>query len=391
MNFTEITETLPKELIESLLEEIIALNKQLNRSIVVLDDDPTGTQTVYDLPVLTTWDVSAIEAEFNNETPVFYILTNSRSLVEEKAVELANEIKSNLEIASQKSGRNYQVISRGDSTLRGHFPKEIYPLNDGHSITILAPAFFEGGRYTLNDIHYVKENGELIPASETPFAKDHSFGYKNSNLQDWIIEKSKGEINKDKINSISLQRIREGGKEMVYEQVTNFNSGDYVVINAFSYKDLEVLAWAILKAELNGKKFIFRTAASIVKTLAGLATKPLLDKKSLNLQPNGGNLVIFGSYVPKSSAQLGYLKNSKQFTFLEVDVQTILSLKSENYLQEVIGKCNQFLKENKTLIVHTSRKLVTGKDESESLNIGNLISEFLVRIVMNITEKPRYV
>ncbi|WP_020530465.1 four-carbon acid sugar kinase family protein [Flexithrix dorotheae] len=391
MNFTELTEILPKASSKNLLHEINVLNSQLNRSIVVLDDDPTGTQTVYDLPVLTTWEVSAIEAEFVNETPVFYILTNSRSLVEAKAVDLAKEIKQNLNRASQITGRKYQVISRGDSTLRGHFPKEVYPFKDGKSITILAPAFFEGGRYTINDIHYVRENEELIPAAETPFAKDKAFGYSNSNLQKWIVEKSKGEIPLEKIKSISIQDIREGGKENVFRKLSTFNSGDYVVVNAFSYKDLEVVVLGLLNAEMEGKKFVFRTAASIVKVFAGLETKPLLNKKSLNIGNTGGNLIIFGSYVPKSTAQLGFLKNDKQFTFLEIDVPTVLAPENGNYLQEVIGKCNLFLKENKTVIVHTSRELVAGKDESESLNIGNRISEFLVQIVRNLSEKPRYV
>ncbi|MFK7936441.1 MAG: hypothetical protein AB8G22_23200, partial [Saprospiraceae bacterium] len=40
------------------LSKIQQLRKDRIDTIIVLDDDPTGTQTVYDLPVLTNWDVA---------------------------------------------------------------------------------------------------------------------------------------------------------------------------------------------------------------------------------------------------------------------------------------------------------------------------------------------
>ena len=42
---------------------------------------------------------------------------------------------------------------------------------------ILCPFFLEGGRVTIDNVHYVKEGNILIPAGMTEFAKDQSFGY----------------------------------------------------------------------------------------------------------------------------------------------------------------------------------------------------------------------
>ncbi|HET9348822.1 MAG TPA: four-carbon acid sugar kinase family protein, partial [Arthrobacter sp.] len=55
------------------------------RILVVLDDDPTGTQSVADLPVLTRWDVADFTWAFNHRIngrrqDAVYVLTNTRSL-----------------------------------------------------------------------------------------------------------------------------------------------------------------------------------------------------------------------------------------------------------------------------------------------------------------------
>ena len=90
-------------------------------------------------------------------------------------------------------GIDFVVVSRSDSTLRGHFPAETDALGrtlaSGGNQTppvLLVPYFEAGGRYTVNDVHYVAEGEELVPAAETPFARDAAFGYRNSNLRAWV-------------------------------------------------------------------------------------------------------------------------------------------------------------------------------------------------------------
>ncbi len=208
----EILSSLPPVWPDDLLPAIRRKNAQRPVSIVVLDDDPTGTQTVHDVPVLTNWKLQAIIDEFERRTPLFYLLTNSRSLPTTRAVDLALEVGANILKASRKTHRAFEIISRSDSTLRGHFPAEVDVLADvlemQQAVCVIIPFFQEGGRYTINDIHYVREGEQLIPAAETAFAKDVVFGYRNSDLKRWVEEKTQGRISATSVQSFSLKEIR---------------------------------------------------------------------------------------------------------------------------------------------------------------------------------------
>ncbi|MFY7951894.1 MAG: four-carbon acid sugar kinase family protein, partial [Armatimonadaceae bacterium] len=91
----------------------------------VLDDDPTGTQSVHGVPVLTRWDTDALENELRDPSPACFLLTNSRALPEAEAVRIARETGEMLARASSNTGIPFTVVSRSDSTLRGHFPAEV--------------------------------------------------------------------------------------------------------------------------------------------------------------------------------------------------------------------------------------------------------------------------
>src|SRR5437868_4747263 len=87
--------------ISTIREEFLKSEK----TIVVLDDDPTGTQTCYDVTVLTSWKVPQIADELVKKPGILFILTNSRSLPEHDAIQLAKEIGHNLKEAGKKSDR----------------------------------------------------------------------------------------------------------------------------------------------------------------------------------------------------------------------------------------------------------------------------------------------
>ena len=209
---SNILENLPVEDTTDYRSQNKILFNQLNKTSIVIDDDPTGNQTVYDIPLLTAWDVNTLIAEFKKETPIFFLLTNSRSLTAEKSSEIYSEIAKNITKASNLTKRDFSIISRSDSTLRGHFPSEINAIkqegNLDESITVFIPVMFEGGRVTVNDIHYLLENENLIPINETAFAQDRSFGYSKANLKEWIEEKSNKNIRVSDIYSVSIEEIR---------------------------------------------------------------------------------------------------------------------------------------------------------------------------------------
>ena len=89
LQIAELLSNRPSEVDTDLRNQLADAKKTQLDTIIVLDDDPTGTQTVHDIPVLTQWDVSSIQKEFAQGTPLFYILTNSRSLTEKAASDLA--------------------------------------------------------------------------------------------------------------------------------------------------------------------------------------------------------------------------------------------------------------------------------------------------------------
>ncbi|MEZ4660737.1 MAG: four-carbon acid sugar kinase family protein [Caldilineaceae bacterium] len=311
LNKQQTLQQLPAEWPDSLLPHIQQRIAAGGRKLVVLDDDPTGTQTVYDIPVLTEWSVDVLAAELTNELPAFYILTNSRSLPLADAQALNREIGQNLLTAGQRAGRAFAVVSRSDSTLRGHYPGEVdalaAALGQDVDATLIIPFFLEGGRLTINDVHYVAEGDELIPAAETPFAKDAAFGYTASNLRDWVVEKTGGRVQPAQIYAVTLAQIRTGGPQAVAQQLTSLPKGSVCIINSVSLRDQEVFVAGLLAAEAAGKQFIFRTAASFVQARLGLATRPILTQPQLDMPKQGGGLVVVGRMSPRRAASLsGY-------------------------------------------------------------------------------------
>src|SRR5690349_19543625 len=275
VTLSELLAGLPPEPSEaSLFGEISRAVEESGRKLVVIDDDPTGTQTVHDVELLTTWNIPLLTEVLAKEPRLFYILTNSRSMSEGNAVELNREVARQLVAASQATNTEFVVTSRSDSTLRGHYPAEIDALVselnstpgerfDGH---LLVPAFFEGGRYTIGDTHYVAvptpDAETLVPANETPFAQDRVFGYQTAYLPAWVEAKSNGHWKADQVVSIGLELIRQGGPAAIAARLKAVEGGRPVVINAVGYGDLAAVVLGLLQAEEAGKRFLYRTAAS---------------------------------------------------------------------------------------------------------------------------------
>lgn len=405
VNKNDLLAHLPPEWPRDVLPEIQQRLRESGQKVIVLDDDPTGTQTVHDIPVLTEWSVESLRAELSNNLPAFYILTNSRALPLPEAQALNAEIGRNLRDAGHAVGRAFAVISRSDSTLRGHFPGEVDSLADAirdthdapcHPPYLLIPAFLAGGRYTINDVHYVAYGDDLVPAGETEFAHDAAFGYRASNLCAWVEEKTRGAIRAGDVMSISIKDIRIGGPERVRDRLRALRPGDACIVNAASERDLEVMALACLMAEAAGSRFLYRTAASFARARAGIAPQPLLTARDFESSEgfrssSAGGLIIVGSYVPKTSGQLDALLR-RGVNAVEVSVEALLD--DDNRSGEV-ARCAQaaeaLLASGCDVVIYTSRRLISGADAATSLAIGRHVSDSLVAIVRSLAVRPRYV
>lgn len=371
------------------------------RKVVVLDDDPTGTQTVHGIDVLTGWEIDDLRRAFLTEAKLFFILTNSRSLETEQARVVTEQIALNLCQVARETGVDFDVISRSDSTLRGHYPDEIDVLEqviseqlgirfDGH---LLIPAFFEGGRFTVNDIHYVLENGQLIPAAETEFAKDAVFGYRNSHMPHYIEEKTAGACAASAVICISISDLREGGPSRVTEILAQQHHAARIVVNAVNYQDMEIFVLGLLAAEQAGRRFLVRSSASYVKIRGAVKPIPYLGRDDIvdAKSQHFGGLVVVGSYVGKTSAQIEAARAIKDLRMLEVKVENLLDKAARtNEIATVRQEVEQAIQTGQDVLIYTSRNLVRRDDEDENLSVGKKVSSALVEIVGKLTTQPRF-
>ncbi|WP_285490784.1 four-carbon acid sugar kinase family protein [Staphylococcus haemolyticus] len=373
------------------------INKNLsdfNYKIIVLDDDPTGTQTIKDLPVYTEWTEKWIEDGFLQKNDMFYILTNSRALNEKETVKLHKEISQNIEKVANKLNEDYLIISRGDSTLRGHFYLEPKVISESATQpfdgVFYLPQFFEGNRYTYNGIHYLKENQKYIPVVQSEFSNDTTFGYSSETMFDFIEEKSEGEIKSSEVSYISLEMLREKKEKeifTVFERLENFSA---VVVDALNDSDMDYFASCLINfLKGNKKKLIFRTAASFVKAMC-VTPGEIINLNKFSSNKNGG-LIIVGSHVKKSSEQLSYLINNTNIRPFEFDVKEIIKDNLEEYINTLITKVEYEIVNGNSVVVYTSRDVIKTEDINNNLSISTNISNSLVNIVKNISIKPKFI
>lgn len=260
---------------------------------------------------------------------------------------------------------------------------------------VLAPFFLQGGRYTIDDVHYVAEGETLVPVGETPFAKDATFGYRSSNLRDWVVEKSKGKIARERVKGLSLLDIRNGGSDKVGDFLMSAEKGSVIILNAASEEDMDIAVQGIPQASSKGKKLLFRTGAAFVSARLGISPIPPVSATQLRLNGSTGGLIIAGSYVPKTTAQLAALRklSGDRLTTVELDVSKLLESpeRAEQELQHALLTAESELKKPQDVLVMTTRKLITGADEAKSLDIGSTVAAALVSFMTRLQIKPRYI
>ncbi len=392
---SETLGSLPDEWPDDPIPEIRRCLARAGAKLAVLDDDPTGTQTVHDVAVLTDWSVDAIVDELGSDSPALFLVTNSRSMPLAEAKAVTAEAGRNLREAAARTGRRIDVVSRGDSTLRGHFPGEsdalAEALGGGHDAWMLIPFFLEGGRFTIDDVHYVSEGEWLIPTGETEFARDTAFGYRSSNLRQWVEEMTGGRVRAADVASISIDDLRVGGPDRVTGMLSDLEGGRICIVNAASMRDLEVLTQSLLLVEEQGKRFLYRTAASFLRARLGQRGRALLTAADLDLPESGGALFVVGSHVPRTNWQLDELLRAPNVFGVEIDVQGLLAESCGPEIRRVADRANERLTRGQDVAIYTSRNEVLGDDASENLAIGERIAGGVVEIVRAVEQRPRYV
>ncbi len=296
--------------------------------IIAIDDDPTGSQTVHSCLLLTRWDRDTLTEALEDDSPLFFILSNTRAMDAEKAATVTREICRNLKRALEAlrgRGRdiNPLVVSRSDSTLRGHYPvetdviaEELGPF-DAHFLT---PAFFEGGRFTRDSIHYLMVDGDAVPVHETEFARDSVFGFSTAYLPDYVEEKTRGRIAADRVERFTLHDVRSDCRD----RLRSLSGNVCCVVDGEVQSDFDHFAVQLQAVAREGRRFLFRSAASLLTSLADLPSQPVAPE-DLSAWVRGGQpgVILVGSHVKKTSEQLEYLISRPGVMPILVDVRRL--------------------------------------------------------------------
>lgn len=383
-------------------------NKETKDSVlIVLDDDPTGTQSVADLPVLTSWEPEDFEWGFSTGKPAIYVMTNSRSLAPDDAKTINEEVVSAAFQATHKfPDLTIRFVSRSDSTLRGHFPLEPYTLADAVQAEtgidvdgiILVPAFAEAGRVTIGGIHYAGSVRDgFTPVGETEFAKDATFGYASSSLAKWIEEKTNGETPASDVIAIDLDTLRTDPKKTV-ALLRSAQKRQPIICDSVTEDDLRLLALALNEAEASGSNFLYRVGPPFVRARIGQDVHAPLTVEEVDASRHGGatsrgGLIVIGSHVALTTHQLEYLRDDLNPTEYEIDVQKILDEGCcDEHINAIVDQVVTKLT-TEHVVVRTSRNLVRGTDGASSLEISRQVSSAVVAVVQGIIcrVRPRFV
>lgn len=348
--------------------------------IIILDDDPTGIQTVHGCKLITQWDNETVAKVLDDDCNFFYVLTNTRAMTPTDAASVTRSAMEAILSSPKIKNEKLYFISRSDSCLRGHFPLETDVIRqvlteNGFKVwdkTPFVPAFIEAGRVTIDGVHYMKEGERLIPVSETEFAHDNVFAYSTSVLHDYIKEKGA-------------------------------NPDNYEIVNAQSYEELSAFCNQLTEATKNfDGAVVVRSSSSFPKAFAKVSDRELLSKDEIGLQENSQphnrkrlGIIIVGSHVKKTTRQLNNLLTQEGVEGIELSVNRILN--DANYLNEVIRSLGDKVVRsgapqslNGAIVLFTSREEVRLDDANARQDLGQRISEFLVSIVRDLPFTPDY-
>ncbi|WP_347042231.1 four-carbon acid sugar kinase family protein [Brachybacterium nesterenkovii] len=372
-----------------------------DRRLLVLDDDPTGSQCVADVDIVLDADPATAAAALAEPGSTCFVLTNTRALDEADAVALNRRILEGV-IAAGVDPATLHVVSRSDSTLRGHVIAEPAALaavlaEHGRDVDaiLLCPAMIEAGRFTRDGVHYATVDGEAIEVGATDFARDATFGYASSDLAAFLAERSGGNIREADVLRVTLEDIRTGGVDAVAGILGAARDAQWAVIDATEYTDMEVVAQAVARLEQQGRTILTRCAPSFVRPLAGQSGARVLADEDI---PVGGadrlphGLVVVGSHVGLTTQQLAVVQERSGLVEVELAVSGLLDeARRESVIVETARRIREALQAS-DVVLYTSRELVRTDDPAASLAIARTVSDAVVDVVSRVRDaRPAWV
>lgn len=353
-------------------------------TLVVIDDDPTGAQTLRDLPLVFGVHERLLRRHLDAGTPAVCVLTNSRSLSADEAA-AANRRIAEI-VRSVELDAAPLIVSRGDSTLRGHLAPEttalaavLHPGDEPRFV--FAPAFVEAGRTTVSGIHRVAIDGTPVPAAETPFARDARFGYRSSDLREFLTEA--GAISDPSDAAVITADELATGPEPLTAALVD-GAGRWIVTDAVTAADIDTIADGIRAAHGTGAAVIVRCAPSLVRSLAGQEVRPALSDAELAAAfpgRTGHGLVVVGSHVPQTTAQLAALRGAlPAIPVIDVPMEVLLGYDDDGRAQ-VLSAVVAALRASDVILTTPRTEM---RDTSDDGSTARAISDALSDLVTDV-------
>lgn len=351
--------------------------KQDRRRVVVLDDDPTGTQSVANVEVILRPALPAYQRFFSGKERAVYVLTNTRALKQAAAVELVRTICADIQQAASEAEAEVSILLRGDSTLRGHIFAEMDVLAEAkhNAVLLFVPAFPDGGRITLDGVHYLISGTGKIPVAQTEFARDATFGYHSASMVEWVAEMGQGR----QAHSLPLAQTRSQGAEALSRTLLEAPEGTVVVPDAETNEDLEMLVQGLLEAEERGRAIVVRSASPFAALRAGL--HPASARPALASQENRV-LVVCGSHTEASSHQLARLEEHAG-PAITIPTDRLLAEGLARVVPHLADQVEQALTEQRFAILATER---LRQARHNDLSIGAEVMSALTAIVTRVAQ-----
>lgn len=395
MEISELLTLAPEPLvIDGARQRIREANVAAQTRVIFLDDDPTGSQSVQGVPVLTRWTPEDLRWAFSQPSSGFFILTNTRGLNDVEASATMSEVAAVIDRVAAELRLDYSLVTRSDSTLRGHYPLETDVLlamarDEGrpYDALLIAPAYIAAGRVTASDVHYVQDGDSYVPVGQTSYARDATFGFQSSDIRDYVEEKTEGLIPAGDVMSLSLEDIREGGPERVRDILLSCTGAIPVIVNALADSDLDVVTLGLLLAEKAGSRVLCRTGPSFVASRLGMAGRDPLAHAEIFAggERTGNGLVVVGSHVELTSKQVARLSESlPDIEIIELDVPRLLD---PLHLAEEVERCGAALAaalRRTDAVLVSSRRQIVGDSGHSSLVIAQSVSKALVDLTRRI-------
>lgn len=111
----------------------------------------------------------------------------------------------------------------------------------------------------MDSTHYVMVEGKAVPVNQTEFAHDSVFGYCHAYLPAYVEEKTHGRIPATQVQRFTLADLRQG----CLKRLIGLHDNACAVVDAQDQRNLDAFADELRQAVQQGKRFLFRSAASL--------------------------------------------------------------------------------------------------------------------------------